>query len=156
MDFLQAIDNAEAALADTLAELHATRELLGILEQDAKNMKLEIAGMKSFANRQGLTDSVERDENTADVVPISADVDLTSSSGPDIALMSRNDAVIAVMHAAGGPMDRAAVHGHFFDGGRFDSIDDISLSLSGLKRTGRVEKLGRGLWGLPEDSVAVR
>lgn len=152
MDVLEAIEDAESDLATTLDELRIAKELVATLEQDAKKMQIEIVGLKSYANRQGLTASPR--SATADVVPISANIDLLVAKGPDIGLMSRSDAVLTAMRAHPGPVDRNAVHEQLADGGRFDSIDDVSLTLSGLKRSGRVSKLGQGLWQLSDEAAA--
>ena len=122
----------------------------GRVERGVVNVgdEIEIVGLKSYAKRQGLT---ARHEPGAEVVPISANVQMFPSSGPDLELMSRSDAVVHVMRAMPGPVDRNTVHEHLADAGRFDTIDDISLTLSGLKRSGRAEKLGQGLWQVAED-----
>jgi hypothetical protein len=148
MEVLEAIEHAESDLATTLDELRMAKELAAALEQDAKKIQIEIVGLKSYAKRQGLT---ARHEPSADVVPISANVDLFPSSGPDLGIMSRSDAVLSVMRAMPGPVDRNTVHEHLADAGRFDTIDDVSLTLSGLKRSGRAAKLGQGLWQVAED-----
>ena len=150
MEVLEAIEHAESDLATTLDELRMAKELVAALEQDAKKIQIEIVGLKSYAKRQGLT---SRREPSADVVPISADVDLDGTSGPDLGLMSRSDAVLTAMRAIPGPVDRNAIHEQLIDGGRFDSIDDVSLTLSGLKRSGRAQKLGQGLWQVADDEA---
>lgn len=151
MEVLEAIEHAESDLSTTLNELRTARELVAALEQDAKKIQIEIVGLKSYAQRQGLT---ARHEPNADVVPISAAVDLTSHSGPNLGLMSRSDAVLTAMRNLPGPADRNMIHEQLVDGGRFDSIDDVSLTLSGLKRSGRAEKLGQGLWQVADESPA--
>jgi len=143
MEVLHAIEHAESDLANTLDELRMAKELVAALEQDAKKIQIEIVGLRSYASRQGLAAT---HDVSADVVPISADVDLNPSDAPDLGLMSRSEAVLTIMRAATGPLDRNAIHEQMIDGGRFDSIDDISLTLSGLKRSRRAEKLGQGLW----------
>jgi hypothetical protein len=148
MEVLEAIEHAESDLATTLDELRMAKELAAALEQDAKKIQIEIVGLKSYAKRQGLT---ARHEPGAEVVPISANIDLFPSTGPDLEIMSRSDAVLSVMRAMPGPVDRNTVHEHLADAGRFDTIDDISLTLSGLKRSGRAAKLGHGLWQVAED-----
>lgn len=152
MEVLEALENAESDLAKTLDELRMAKELVAALEQDAKKIQIEIVGLRSFANRQGLA-AVERNVD-ARVVPISADVNLLVAEGPDLGLMSRSDAVLTAMRSLPGPADRNAIHEQLVDGGRFDSIDDVSLTLSGLKRSGRVEKLGQGLWQTAEPASA--
>ena len=151
MDVLEAIEHAEADLATTLDELRMAKELVAALEQDSKKIHIEIVGLKSYAKRQGLTAS---DEPNADVVPISAAINLTPESGPDLGLMSRSDAVLTAMRTLAGPADRNSIHEQLVDGGRFDSIDDVSLTLSGLKRSGRAQKLGQGLWQVTDEAPA--
>jgi len=150
MDVLHAISKAEADLAKTLEELELARELAVSLEADSKKISIELAGLRAFATRNGLAGESAAPQsvgNDADVVPISANIDLHGEDKRlELVLMSRTDAVLAVMASVGEPMDRARIHEGFHDGGRFDTIDDISLTLSGLKRSGRVEKLGHGLW----------
>lgn len=151
MDVLEAIEHAESDLATTLDELRNTKELLAALEQDAKRIKVEIVGLKSYAKRQGLSAA---HEPNADVVPIFAAIGLIAAAGPDLSLMSRSDAVLTVMRSLPGPADRNMIHEQLVDGDRFDSIDDISLTLSGLKRSGRAEKLGQGLWQVADETAA--
>lgn len=152
MEVLEAIEHAESDLANTLDELRMAKELVAALEQDAKKIQIEIVGLKSYANRQGLTARDSRPD--AQVVPISADINLLAAEGPDLGMMSRSDAVFTAMRALPGPADRNAIHEQLADGGRFDSIDDVSLTLSGLKRSGRVRKLGQGLWQVADEESA--
>ena len=152
MEVLQAIEHAESDLATTLDELRMAKELVAALEQDSKKIQIEIVGLRSYANRQGLT---AQSEPAANIVAISANINLSPAQGPDLGLMSRSDAVLTVMRSAPGPADRNSIHEQLADGGRFDSIDDISLTLSGLKRSGRAQKLGQGLWQLEEGNSAV-
>ena len=79
MEVLQAIEHAESDLATTLAELRMAKELAAALEQDAKKIQIEIVGLKSYAKRQGLT---AQREPSANIVPISANVDLSPAEGP--------------------------------------------------------------------------
>jgi hypothetical protein len=151
MEVTAAIDQAEDDLAHTLDELRMAKELVAGLEQDAKRIQIELVGLRSYAQRRGLTAVADL---SADVVPISADVHLGRNDGPDLALVSRSEAVATIMRQASGPIDRNSIHEYFVEHGRFDSIDDISLSLSGLKRAGRVDKLGQGLWALTESTPA--
>ena len=157
-----AIEQAEADLASTRDELRMARELVATLEHDAKRIEIELVGLRSYAQRRGLTPEAAPVGNVAviglansgDVVPISPGIAAASPAITDLMTMSRNEAVATVMSQAPGPMDRSSIHEQIAMGGRDDSIDDISLSLSGLKRAGRVEKLGRGLWRLVEDTPA--
>ena len=151
MEVLEAIEHAETDLATTLDELRMAKELVAALEQDAKKIQIEIVGLTSYAKRQGLS---ARHEPNADVVPISASVDMTPDTGPNLGLTSRSEAVLTAMRGMPGPVDRNTIHEHLADGGRFDTIDDISLTLSGLKRSGRAQKLGQGLWQVADDSPA--
>ena len=153
MDVIDAIEQAEGDLSHTLDELRMAKELVATLENDAKKIQIELVGLRSYAQRRGLTNSAGADDDS-NIVPISGDIDLVASDRPNLALLSRSEAVATVLAAASGPMDRTTIHEQFVDGDRFDSIDDISLSLSGLKRAGRVEKLGQGLWQLSERKPA--
>jgi hypothetical protein len=152
MEVTEAITQAEAELANTLEQLRMERELVAMLESDVKKLQIELVGLRSYAQRRGLTPAAH---HGADVVPISANIAMQSAHHADLALMARSDAVATVMGDAGEPLDRATIHERFVDGGRFDSIDEISLALSGLKRAGRVEKLGQGLWQLSEASRSI-
>ena len=147
MDVIEALEHAESDLARTLDELRMHKEIVSALEQDVKSIQIEIAGLRSYAQRRGLAAAPEP---MGDVVPIMPGLKFGNQARADIALMSRSDAVAAVLAAGPGPMDRAAIQAQFVDAGRFDSMDDISLALSGLKRAGRVHKLGQGLWSLAE------
>ena len=151
MEVTAAIRQAEFDLSHTLDELRIAKELVATLEHDSKTIQIELVGLRSYAQRRGLTAVPAQ---PADVVPISADVQLSISQLPDLSLLSRSEAVATVMGLASGPLDRAAIQERFVEGGRFDSIDDVSLSLSGLKRSGRVQKLGQGLWALTESRPA--
>lgn len=169
MDINEAIAQVEHDLANTMQELATYRELIGVLEADRKKLEIELHGMRSFAQRsvgddQGTAGTTIRPVGTssgtgshADVVPISGAVTplqlaVASHSGfgsPSLQAMSRTDAVLAVMRASTAPLDRAAIHEQLFHGGREDdTVDDVSLTLSGLKRSKRVERLGKGLWQL--------
>lgn len=162
-----AIEQAEADLSSTRDELRMARELVATLEQDAKRIEIELVGLRSYAQRRGLTPSQPETGTVASiglagrgsgdggsVVAIMPGIEAPAPPITDLMTMSRNEAVATVMSQAPGPMDRSSIHEQVALGGRDDSIDDISLSLSGLKRAGRVEKLGRGLWRLVEDTPA--
>jgi len=151
MEVTAAIRQAESDLSHTLDELRTAKELVATLEHDSKRIQIELVGLRSYAQRRGLASVPTQ---SADVVPISADVKVSVSQSADLGLLSRSEAVATVLRLASGPLDRAAIHTQFVDGGRFDAIDEISLSLSGLKRAGRVEKLGQGLWALTEVTPA--
>lgn len=169
MDVNQAIDKVENDLAQTLQEITEARDLLRMLDDDRKKLELELHGLQSFARRLGDNDQPARrdqsgpasltasDHTNADVVPISGSVQplhltLHSSGRGDttpLTVMSRTDAVLTIMQATSAPLDRAAIHEQLVHGGREDdSLDNVSLTLSGLKRSGRVERLGKGLWQL--------
>ncbi|MEM7095502.1 MAG: hypothetical protein AAF567_21045 [Actinomycetota bacterium] len=162
----EALKQAETDLATTREELRMARELVASLEADAKGIEIEIVGLRSYAKRHGLTGDGTAETPGTPLRRIAADgfgevVSLHGDTGAapmvglsEILTMSRNDAVATVMAQAPGPIDRNAIHSECALAGRDDSLDDISLSLSGLKRAGRVEKLGRGLWRLAEDTSA--
>ena len=95
-----------------------------------------------------------RGDAGAEVVAITPGISIVAEERPDLLLLSRNDAVATVMRSFPGPVDRTTIQEQCALAGRDDSLDDVSLSLSGLKRAGRVEKLGKGLWRLVEDSSA--
>jgi hypothetical protein len=152
MEVTAAIDQAEYDLTHTLDELRMAKELVATLEQDAKRIQIELVGLRSYAQRRGLTAVPDL---SADVVPISSQVQLAAlHKGPDLTVVSRSEAVATIMRQSPGPVDRNTIHEQFVQAGRFDTIDDISLSLSGLKRAGRVDKLGQGLWALVESTPA--
>lgn len=155
-----AILQAQADLADTREALREARELVQTLEADAKRIEVELVGMQSFADRYGLApieDSADimalpGSELDAQVVPISEAV-AQQSAVTDLLVMSRNEAVATVLGRADVPLDRSLIHEQCILGGRDDTLDEISLSLSGLKRSGRVQKLGRGLWSLIDSAT---
>ena len=156
-----AIEQAETDLATTRTELQMARELVATLEHDAKRIEIELVGLRSYAQRRGLTPTTDSSIasiggiDDGSVVPISPGIAMaTAPAITDLMTMSRNEAVSTVMSQAPGPMDRSSIHEQCALGGRDDTLDDISLSLSGLKRAGRVEKLGRGLWRLVEQTPA--
>lgn len=160
----EAIKQAEADLIDTRQELAMARELVKTLTADAKKIELELVGLRSYAQRRGLAE-VEPAialpviglpaDGGADVVAISPTISLVpTDEGADLVLLSRSEAVATVMAQAPGPVDRTTIHEQCALAGRDDTLDDISLSLSGLKRAGRVEKLGKGLWRLVDDTSA--
>ncbi len=157
-----AIEQAEADLTTTRDELRMARELVATLEHDAKRIEIELVGLRSYAQRRGLTPAMGGATvsalggiNDGSVVPISPGIAMASAPAvTDLMTMSRNEAVSTIMSQAPGPMDRSAIHEQCALGGRDDTLDDVSLSLSGLKRAGRVEKLGRGLWRLAEQTPA--
>jgi len=159
-DIAEAIHNAQQDLVTARAELREAKELVAALEQDSARIELELAGLRSYADRRGLVDDELVGVDTApgaEIVPISAAIQLSNhlhgSLGPDLLLMSRNDAVATVLRQTAAPMNRLAIHEKIALAGRDESLDDVSLSLSGLKRSGRVEKLGRGLWQLADESA---
>lgn len=160
MDITEAIAQVEGDLAHTMQELTMTRELLNELEQGRKKLELELHGLRSFAQRAGEDELSATPRRTAssdggaEVVPISGmpTLQLAVASnhglgGQSLGTMSRTDAVLTILRAATSPIDRAAIHEQLYDGGREeDTVDDVSLTLSGLKRSKRVERLGKGLW----------
>lgn len=157
----EAIEIAEHDLIQTRDALREARELVQTLEQDAKGIEIELVGLRSYAQRRGLTEATPAvtglssvgGATSGNIVAISPGITFETERHPELLLLSRNDAVATVMGMSPAPMDRSSIHQQCALGGRDDSLDDISLSLSGLKRIGRVEKLGRGLWRLAEDAA---
>ena len=152
MEIVDAIAQAEFELQETLDELKMAKEMVVSLEDDAKKLRVEIVGLRSYAGRKGLGQEpvVPLGDN---VHPISADVPVETASGLEIYGMTRSEAVIAVMENAVEALDRNQIHEMFHDNGRYeDTLDQVSLALSGLKRNGRAQKLGHGKWQLIDES----
>lgn len=166
-DIPSAVRKAEDDLARARTDLAEARELVKTLQGDVVDLERELHGLRSFATRYGLVDVGatraavsapvmtlvdEHQSGSAQVVPISSLVSVSPTapggSASSLAHLKRNEAVAAVLAAAPGPMNRAEIHGQCIYAGRDDTIDAISLALTGLKRIGRVEKLGDGLWRL--------
>lgn len=154
MDFADVLAAAEQSLVDMKDELAIRKAAVASLEQDVKRLTLEVNGMRSYASRFDNVTPTAGPEHAGNVVSITGDLEIVGSSGPNLATMARTDAVLAVMAMLGGPTDRTAIAEGLGDGGRFESIDDVSLTLSGLKRSGRVERLGQGLWQLADIPTA--
>lgn len=159
----QAISQAETDLIDTRRELQEARDLVKSLEQDAKTIEIELHGLRSYAQRRGLTgaDLVQENsrhiggggEDGAEVLAIVPGLSMVEHDHLDLLLLTRSEAVTSVMRQASRPLDRNAIHEQCALAGRDDELDHISLTLSGLKRAGRVEKLGKGLWRLSGDEI---
>lgn len=150
MDLAEAIRTTQQSLLDAREELSVHRDLVRTLEQDSKRLERELDGLRSAANRLGVT--LETEDGGAEIVPISGEIELSSRDSA-IPFMNRNDSVVAALAEIGRPADRTTIVEKLADHGRYESADAISLALSGLKRTNRVEKLGKGLWGLAEQDV---
>ena len=153
MDIVAAIEQAEQDLADRLTALEDAKQMVTMLDTDVKNLRLELTGLRSYASRKGLSGQrdIEPAELGDNVHPISGDLQLEDSSNSlHIATLTRAEAVTAILETTGGePLDRNQIHELFFDHGRYDdTLDQISLALSGLKRGGKAQKLGHGKWAL--------
>ncbi len=150
MDFHEAISDAEERLAAARADILDLREALSIAEEEERALTLELKGMRSFARR--LTPPETRAEpaprDDSNVVRIGPAAVASHVDANPLSLMNRSEAVLEILRRADGPLNRNEIAFAFLDEGREDELDKISLALTGLKRTGRAESLGDGMWRL--------
>lgn len=147
MNFSEALENTGNTLKRTREEIIDLRALLKILEDDEEQLSKEYESLVSVAQRYNLT--VEQDSaiEGADVVPIRSDISVPNTPrAVEITTLSRNDAVLEVLSNSSVALDRSQISELLEQCGRSESLDDISLSLSGLKRRSRVENVSRGKW----------
>lgn len=147
MNFSEALENTGNTLKRTREEIIDLRALLKILEDDEERLSKEYESLVSVAQRYNLT--VEQDSaiEGADVVPIRSDISVPNTPrAVEITTLSRNDAVLEVLSNSSVALDRSQISELLEQCGRSESLDDISLSLSGLKRRSRVENVSRGKW----------
>ena len=96
MDIVEAIEGAEIALEDRLAELQMAKEMVASLEADVKKYRMELVGLKSFAARAGLVGSGP-EQVVDNVHQISTELNAAAPVGLEIEHMTRSEAVVAVM-----------------------------------------------------------
>lgn len=154
MDLLDAISKAEAELLKTRDDLKMHKELVVLLQEDLKKRELELHGLRSFAQRAGVDAVSVADADDADVVPIFGTPLSGVNEVGDLVFSSRSEAVATLLALANEPLDRATLHERLIDAGRGETIDEVSLTLSGLKRSGRVLRLGKGMWQIAEPTDA--
>jgi len=146
MSILDLITEADELLEGARDELELL--LLAVDEQrrTITNLEDELHGLRLTAARKGEFDA-EQDDDNGTVVAISSFVDIPRSKAKNLDGYSRSDAVLHVLTMSERALDRQEVLARLETlGRRLDSVDQISLALTNLKRSGRAVKVGDGRW----------
>jgi len=145
MSILDLINETQDSLEEARDELETYLIAVDDMRNLITNLEDELHGLRLAANRRG--ESMENEDPSGTVVAISSAIDLPGSKATSLAHLSRSDAVAHVLAMTDRPLDRQAVATRLETLGRVgDTLDQISLALTNLKRSGRATKAGNGRW----------
>lgn len=134
----ESLDSARFELSALLAAIEEQRQIIVDLED-------EIHGLRLAASRRGET--LEDEEPAGNVVNLHGDIEIPASKAASLEGMSRSDAVAHVLSMQERPLDRQGIQTRMQTLGRVgDTLDQISLALTNLKRSGRALRVGEGRW----------
>jgi len=141
------IEEANESLDAARLELSA---LLAAIEEQRQNivdLEDEIHGLRLAASRRGESLEDGDEEFSGTVVPINAGFSIPGAKAASLESMSRSDAVAHVLSMQERPLDRQGIQTRMQTLGRVgDTLDQISLALTNLKRSGRAVRVGEGRW----------
>ena len=145
MSLKEIIEETNEELLEARNELEVLLLAIEGQRETIANLEDELHGLRLAAGRRGVSD--EESTPSADVIPLTPDVAVPSSSSVDLGAMSRSDAVAYVLSLSDRPQDRHAIQIRMETLGRAgDTLDQISLALTNLKRCDRATKVGGGRW----------
>lgn len=146
MSLRHLIDDASELLDTTRLDLEALLAAVDEKREEIANLEDELHGLRLAAARRGELEG-ETAEPDATVVPIAAGVELPGGKATDLSSFSRSDAVAHVLSMTDRPIDRQGILTRLQTLGRVgDTLDQISLALTNLKRSGRAVRIGDGRW----------
>lgn len=132
------LDGARFELSALLAAVEEQRQLIVDLED-------EIHGLRLAAARRGET--LEDQEPAGNVVNLHGSIEIPASKAASLEGMNRSDAVAHVLSMQERPLDRQGIQTRMQTLGRVgDTLDQISLALTNLKRSNRAVRVGEGRW----------
>ncbi len=143
------VEESQANLRDIREKVVQARELLAGLEQDEKLATAELEGLLKWAARMGLgpnSGTGSGDQVPDNVVSLNGEYVPDEPAFADLSLATRSDAVMHVLESSEVSLDRSAIAAMLVNHERFESLDAISLTLTGLKRQGRADQVTRGQW----------
>lgn len=140
------IEESNELLDSSRLDLEALLAAVDEKREEIANLEDELHGLRLAASRRGELEDQEP-ELDANVVPIAAGVTLPGGKAADLSSLSRSDAVAHVLSMTDRPIDRSAILTRLQTLGRVgDTLDQISLALTNLKRSGRAVRIGNGRW----------
>jgi hypothetical protein len=139
----QLLAETDALLAESQLELRRLEEHVRALEAERYGLQLALARRREEGRATGgaVAPSAAAAPRAALVHEAEAPVRASWQDLP------RSDAVLEVLVADGGPMTRGDIAERLAATGRLgDHADAVSATLAYLRRAGRVERVGSGLW----------
>lgn len=152
---VEAFVKLRSDMSSLTSEINEYKGLIKSLEEDQKGYQMELMGLERWLRRHNInpdeiSDAVQTPEaDTPSNVVSLAEFTAEAPSGEGyqpLEGLSRVDAVAAVLSTAKAPMSRTDIHEHLAMGGRDETLDQVSLTLSGLKRADRAYTVTRGQW----------
>lgn len=144
MSLSDLIAETTESLAASRLELETLLMAIEAQRQDIVDLEDELHGLRLAASRRG---EIDEDEPSGTVVPINPAVEVPGSHAANLSNLSRSDAVAHVLSMTDRPLDRQGIQTRLHTLGRVgDTLDQISLALTNLKRSGRAIKVGDGRW----------
>jgi len=143
------IEDTEQSMADAKLELDAHMAGVEEYRQIISDLKDELHGLRLAAARHQVSmDAPAADEaEGAKLFSINAGVEIPASKAVNLDAMNRTDAVFYVMTVEDRPLDRQGIQTRMHTLGRVgDTLDQISLSLTNLKRSGRAVRSADSRW----------
>lgn len=136
----ESLDAARFELSALLAAIEEQRQIIVDLED-------EVHGLRLAATRRGEALDDSDAEPTGTVVPINGSFEIPGTKAASLEAMTRSDAVAHVLSMQERPLDRQGIQTRMQTLGRVgDTLDQISLALTNLKRSGRAVRVGEGRW----------
>lgn len=141
------IDEADNLLGSTRLDLEALLAAVDEKREEIANLEDELHGLRLAASRRGELEDRPEYEPDSTVIPIAAGIELPGGKANNLANLSRSDAVAHVLSMTDRPIDRQGILTRLQTLGRVgDTLDQISLALTNLKRSGRAVRIGNGRW----------
>ncbi len=145
------LSDATDSLAAALEEQALLEAQLQDKRDEIKNLQDEIEGLSLTAKRLGV--AIETSTEFNNVIAMPGHGSPSHGDMPHLCGMNRTDAVAAVLEFENRPLERSRILDlALYGDADFDHADQVSLALTNLKRSGRVEKLGDGRWRLVNQS----
>lgn len=141
------VEESQSYLRQIRQELRDAREIVAGLEEDEKLATAEYEGLIKWAARKGLgPNSSDQSDVPDNVVSLTGAITSDEPAYEDLSLANRSDAVMHVLEASAVSLDRTAISAMLLNHAREETVDAISLTLTGLKRQGRADQVARGQW----------
>lgn len=153
---VSALRQVELRIHQNREEIEEFTEAIEALQSDQKNLSTQRAGLRSYLQSQGVNPdeitfsapaTTQDTSNVVSLVPeVGSAADTETPGFSNLTHMKRADAVEHVLRTEDRPMGRVEIQEQLALAGRGEDAGEVSLALTGLKRTKRAYQVSRGLW----------